>query len=118
MLISVLCHQQYYVLMMLTDGVVTDIDETCQALVAASHLPMSVIIVGVGNADFSLMEFLDGDDGSLVDRFGNTAARDIVQFVPFRDFQMVSLIPFLPSTTQGIFKEFWDWDKYLKKGTF
>jgi len=89
---------QYYVLMMLTDGVVTDIDETCQALVAASHLPMSVIIVGVGNADFSLMEFLDGDDGSLVDRRGNTAARDIVQFVPFRDFQMSSSPERLAST--------------------
>jgi hypothetical protein len=26
-------------------------------------LPLSVIIVGVGNADFSNMDILDGDDG-------------------------------------------------------
>ena len=28
---------------------------------AASHLPLSIIIVGVGGADFEAMEELDGD---------------------------------------------------------
>lgn len=41
-------------------------DKTKQALVNASKLPMSVIIVGVGNADFSAMNELDGDNGVLV----------------------------------------------------
>lgn len=39
--------------------------DTREAIVHASHLPMSVIIVGVGNADFSDMQMLDGDDGIL-----------------------------------------------------
>ena len=35
---------------------------------------------------YSDMEALDGDDALLRDRRGRVAARDIVQFVPFRDF--------------------------------
>ncbi|XP_076617447.1 copine-3-like isoform X1 [Chaetodon auriga] len=78
---------QYYVLLIITDGVITDMDETRNAIVNASRLPMSIIIVGVGGADFSAMEFLDGDDGCLRSRTGEAATRDIVQFVPFRKFQ-------------------------------
>lgn len=55
----------------------------------ASHLPMSVIIVGVGNADFSDMQMLDGDDGILRSPKGEPVLRDIVQFVPFRNFKHV-----------------------------
>lgn len=41
--------------------------------------------VGVGSADFGKMEILDGDDGLL--RSGSRVAeRDIVQFVPFRNY--------------------------------
>ncbi|XP_071341819.1 copine-3-like isoform X1 [Trachinotus anak] len=78
---------QYFVLLIITDGVITDMDETRQAIVNASRLPMSIIIVGVGGADFSAMEFLDGDDGILRSASGEAAMRDIVQFVPFRQFQ-------------------------------
>ena len=46
----------------------------------ASDLPMSVIIVGVGNEDFSAMEQLDGDEQRLSSG-GRYASRDIVQFV-------------------------------------
>ncbi|XP_069007450.1 copine-3-like isoform X2 [Embiotoca jacksoni] len=78
---------QYFVLLIITDGVITDMDETRSAIVNASRLPMSIIIVGVGGADFSAMEFLDGDDGRLRSQTGEAAMRDIVQFVPFRQFQ-------------------------------
>nr|XP_058962949.1 copine-3-like isoform X1 [Pocillopora verrucosa] len=77
---------QYYVLLLLTDGVLSDMAETKAAIVKASRLPMSVIIVGVGQADFKDMDELDADEGRL--RSGhNYAERDIVQFVPFRDFK-------------------------------
>lgn len=69
---------------------ITDLDQTRTAIVNASKLPMSIIIVGVGGADFSAMEFLDGDDGVLRSSSGEPAVRDIVQFVPFRKFQNVS----------------------------
>ncbi|KAF6087682.1 copine 1 [Phyllostomus discolor] len=78
---------QYFVLLLLTDGAVTDVEATREAVVRASHLPMSVIIVGVGGADFEAMEQLDADGGPLRTRSGEGAARDIVQFVPYRRFQ-------------------------------
>jgi len=38
------------------DGVLTDMAGTVDALVRASDLPLSVLIVGVGNTDFKQME--------------------------------------------------------------
>ncbi|KAI9549080.1 Copine-1 [Dissostichus eleginoides] len=78
---------QYFVLLILTDGEITDFDQTKDAIVRASRLPLSVIIVGVGPADFKAMELLDGDDGVLRSTVGEAVARDIVQFVPFRKFK-------------------------------
>jgi len=75
----------YFILLIITDGIITDMEDTIAALVYASSLPMSVIIVGVGNDDFSAMEVLDGDNGKLNSR-GTFAKRDIVQFVELRKF--------------------------------
>ena len=63
---------------------------TKDAIVYASSLPMSIIIVGVGEADFTSMNVLDGDDGVLRSSRGQPVRRDIVQFVPFREFMNVS----------------------------
>ena len=60
---------------------------TVTEIVKASHLPLSIVIVGVGPADFNRMEELDGDDALLRDSRGNRASRDIVQFVPMRTMQ-------------------------------
>ncbi|XP_066520712.1 copine-9-like [Hoplias malabaricus] len=76
---------QYFVLLMITDGVISDMVQTKEAVVNASSLPMSIIIVGVGPAEFDAMEELDGDDVRVSSR-GRFADRDIVQFVPFRDY--------------------------------
>jgi hypothetical protein len=78
-------NQKYFVLLILTDGVINDIDAAIDSIITASTLPLSIIIIGVGSADFSDMTKLDGDDGLL--RSGNrTASRDCVQFVPFADY--------------------------------
>eukprot|EP00761_Pharyngomonas_kirbyi_P013138 gb/GECH01013165.1/.p1 GENE.gb/GECH01013165.1/~~gb/GECH01013165.1/.p1 ORF type:complete len:510 (+),score=138.88 gb/GECH01013165.1/:1-1530(+) len=77
---------KYYLLLMITDGVITDMSETIEEIVNASSLPLSIIIVGVGNEDFSKMEALDGDDGKLKSK-GKTAHRDIVQFVEFNKYR-------------------------------
>uniref|UniRef100_A0A8C6Q5L7 Copine family member IX n=1 Tax=Nothobranchius furzeri TaxID=105023 RepID=A0A8C6Q5L7_NOTFU len=76
---------QYFVLLMITDGVISDMVQTKEAVVNAASLPMSVIIVGVGPAEFDAMEELDGDEVRVSSR-GRLAERDIVQFVPFRDY--------------------------------
>uniref|UniRef100_A0A7N5K776 Copine-6-like n=1 Tax=Ailuropoda melanoleuca TaxID=9646 RepID=A0A7N5K776_AILME len=77
---------KYRVLLILTDGVVSDMPEACDAIVRASRLPLSIIIVGIGNADFSDMRELNGDRGMLETEEGR-AVRDIVQFVPVREFK-------------------------------
>jgi len=41
-------------------------------------LPVSIIIIGIGDEDFSSMKVLDADERSLQDYLGRTAARDIV----------------------------------------
>ncbi|GAB2213458.1 hypothetical protein Drorol1_Dr00021503 [Drosera rotundifolia] len=80
--------QKYFVLLIITDGVITDLQETKDAIVKASHLPLSILIVGVGGADFKEMEVLDADKGDrLKSTTGHLSLRDIVQFVPFRDVQ-------------------------------
>ena len=75
----------YFVLLIITDGIITDIDETKKAIIESSKLPLSIIIVGVGDEEFDAMEELDSDDSLL--RHGSlVAARDIVQFVELRKF--------------------------------
>ncbi|GMN25202.1 hypothetical protein TIFTF001_000847 [Ficus carica] len=77
---------KYYVLLIITDGVLSDLQETIDALVKASDLPLSVLVVGVGGADFTQMEILDADNGRrLESSTGRVATRDIVQFVPMRE---------------------------------
>ncbi|KAL4601869.1 hypothetical protein ACB092_10G013000 [Castanea dentata] len=77
---------KYFVLLIITDGVITDLQETKDALVKASDLPLSILIVGVGGADFREMEVLDADNGRrLESSTGRVATRDIVQFVPMRE---------------------------------
>ncbi|XP_074838915.1 copine-6 [Carettochelys insculpta] len=77
---------RYRVLLVLTDGAVSDMAATREAILQASRLPISIVIVGVGDADFSEMRALDREDGSP-ELGAEQPARDIVQFVPFRDFK-------------------------------
>ena len=61
-------------------------DKVVDLIISCSSLPLSIIIVGVGNANFDNMNRLDGD-GGLYGSKGQKSPRDIVQFVPFRDVQ-------------------------------
>ncbi|XP_040000825.1 copine-8 isoform X5 [Xiphias gladius] len=75
---------QYFVLLIITDGVISDMAQTKESIVNASCLPMSIIIVGVGPAEFDAMVELDGDEIRISSR-GRYAERDIVQikFIPW-----------------------------------
>jgi len=69
--------QAYEILLILTDGSVTNVETTKQAIAAASDSPLSIVIVGIGEADFSAMQFLDDFQNNEV------GGRDICQFVEF-----------------------------------
>ena len=60
---------------------------TINLICELAEMPCSIIIIGVGNADFTSMEALDGDGGRLQNMAGVPAARDIVQFVEFHKCQ-------------------------------
>ncbi|ODN01652.1 Copine-1 [Orchesella cincta] len=77
---------KYFVLFILTDGIVCDPDTTKDALVEASNAPLSIIIIGIGDEDFTAMEKLDSDEKLLKSRSNKRAARDIVQFVELKKF--------------------------------
>jgi hypothetical protein len=78
-------NQQYYVLLIITDGEIHDMRETIDWIVRGSHAPLSIVIVGVGKENFTNMVRLDADEEPLIDTRGNKMQRDIVQFVPFRE---------------------------------
>lgn len=58
---------------------------TKDIIVNNANLPISIVIVGIGNADFQNMKVLDGD-GGLFGSNGVKCPRDIVQFVPFSKY--------------------------------
>ena len=74
--------------MILTDGQIHDMEDTKDAICEAAKLPMSIIIVGIGNTfEFDSMRVLDGDVDSITNKQGIKATRDIVQFVCYDDFK-------------------------------
>jgi hypothetical protein len=74
--------------LILTDGAIHDTDSTVDEIVESSSLPISIIIIGIGNADFSAMDFLDADDTRLFSsKYQRFQERDNVQFVEFNKFK-------------------------------
>lgn len=92
---------KYFVLLILTRGIINgermswmstwvrdwqllvsllDKTATIEAIIAASGLPMSIIIICVGDNNFESMQELDSD-GRLLQLNGKKAQRDIVQAV-------------------------------------
>ena len=45
-------NQQYQILLIITDGIINDMAKTIDEIVRGSELPLSIVIVGVGEADF------------------------------------------------------------------
>lgn len=72
-------------LLIITDGIISDMIETKEAIIKASRLPISIIIVGVGDCSYEEMDELDSDTVPLSVE-GRYAQRDIVQFVPLFKF--------------------------------
>ena len=68
--------KEYVVLILISDCCIVDQVETLRLVVEASRLPMSLIILGMGDNDFHFMDVLDGDD-EMPSLDGQTPARDV-----------------------------------------
>ncbi len=87
--------------------------DTINEIVRASRFPMSIIIVGVGDEDFALMDELDADEEPLYSTSENVyMERDIVQFVPFADFKDRSYLELAMCTLDEVPREV---TNYFKK---
>ncbi|KAJ3396172.1 hypothetical protein HDU92_003844 [Lobulomyces angularis] len=80
----------YTVLLILTNGSDQNITETINSIVQASVLPFSIIVVGVGSCDLQEFFNLESENGLLKNSLGETAQREIAQFVPTSDFELVT----------------------------
>lgn len=77
---------KYTILLILTDGTINDQKRVKEQIVRASMLPVSVIIIGIGNPadNFKFMRELDADKEPLVARLNGIVRkqeRDCVQFL-------------------------------------
>lgn len=75
----------YTILLILTAGNIENVKETKEELIKASESPLSVVIVGISENDFSSMEFLDEHSDS-------EGGRDITKFVTFNDYKSYNLL--------------------------
>ncbi len=78
---------KYHVLLILTNGIINDLKQTIDILVVGSYLPLSIIIIGIGNANFDTMASLYGASTPLINSQGTKKMRDIVQFVHFNKYR-------------------------------
>ena len=76
----------YQIALLLTDGHVSDMQDTKDIIVESSNEPISIIIIGVGDGDFTLMEELSADEKPLYSSKKKPMKRDIVGFVPINKF--------------------------------
>ena len=76
----------YEVLLIITDGGISDMRQTMDAVIDASEHAISILIVGVGHDNFSKMRMLD-NAADMMSRPGERRLkRDIVGFVPLQAY--------------------------------
>jgi hypothetical protein len=78
--------KKYFILLIVTDGQIHDMDSAKAAIIEASTLPISIVVIGLGDEPtkehFDQMRILDSD-GKMLEFGDRIASRDIVQFVPY-----------------------------------
>jgi len=106
---------RWWTCLILTDGEILDPLEAADEIVLASNYPVSFVVVGIGDADFSWFQNLDNEVGQL-QRLQNRKVPDtyferkMVHFVRFNDYRyktptdmMLDLIGDLPKLVTNYF---------------
>ena len=75
----------YHIIFFIIDGDGFNTPGTRRAIVRASALPVSIILIGVGGSSFTNLSQYDADNHALTTTEGVSSVRDAVQFVRFED---------------------------------
>ncbi|RMX40585.1 hypothetical protein pdam_00019932 [Pocillopora damicornis] len=79
------CSQHYTIGLVIVDGIVNDVDHLIDVLVDVERSPLSIVVVGVGPADFRLMnELFSRNRRQLRSKGGKTASRINTDFLSLR----------------------------------
>ena len=77
----------YDILLILTNGNIKDEIETINNIVESSFLPISIIIVGIGNGDFGYMDSFDENEEILINNSNNLKFnRNNIKFIHFNQY--------------------------------
>eukprot|EP01060_Flectonema_neradi_P022752 TRINITY_DN3097_c0_g1_i3.p1 TRINITY_DN3097_c0_g1~~TRINITY_DN3097_c0_g1_i3.p1 ORF type:complete len:432 (+),score=84.85 TRINITY_DN3097_c0_g1_i3:1122-2417(+) len=104
----------YQLLILITDGQVDDMTETVDAIVDASSLPMSILIVGIGDVNamglktFDKMDQLDESQLRSVIT-GRVSQRDVVNFIAFDSYKNTSANDFARGALAEVPRHFLSW---------
>ncbi len=77
----------YNVLMIITDGIIDDIDDVIDSVVDAQSLPLSINIIGIGEEPTQEMRKLNMELGPLYDSKGKRMDRKVVTYIHFQQYQ-------------------------------
>lgn len=77
---------RYFILVIMLDGDSFDTEGTRRALIRASALPVSIVLVGIGDSYFPNLVAYDADKQPMQTSERVSAMRDCVQFVRFNDY--------------------------------
>lgn len=77
----------YTVLFLYTDGEFEDLDKVSDLVCAAADLPLSIVIIGIGNSHFVKLDKLNGSERRLCSSDGTPCSRDIITFFRMHDYR-------------------------------
>ena len=101
----------YHILLIISDGLIHDIDQTIDSIIEASKFPISFIIIGIGANVSDDMKILNGEKGKLISSKGEVLNKDIVQYVHFNDYAddltklTQAVLKYIPDQMSNYFKD-------------
>ena len=105
--------KQYFILLLLTNGEVQDLEATKQAISDVSQWPLSIVIVGIGSKDFSHLDELRADHQT--NTFRHRSKTNVISEHSRPNHHFVELQKHLPaeSLQNQSLKSRRDWQKTL-----